>query len=260
MQMRDIDKLTFMEPAVREAQKKRSLCVCCKKSKGKGQTFCLSTRKYRRCHRICKACRTRKSITPRSLVQVKKKCKKIDEDMERMRARFQALSEKSGESRRAASEVEEEIRILQAREERRGSCASQSNGRCFDPAIVEYFSRWAQHRLCSSSLLFMEKSAEYMAVNIGQSQPLRSEEQEQKRRELGNKTGMMRGRPMGGMRVPLLALLWILLKAQMLSVGAWVEEIPARQEMEHALLTVPDHREGTEIKRTIKWVMRVPVR
>ena len=67
----------------------------------------------------------------------------------------------------------------------------------------------------------MEKSAEYMAVNIGQSQPLRSEEQEQKRREFGNKTGMMRGRPMGDMRVPLLALLWILLKAQMLSVGAW---------------------------------------
>ena len=65
---------------------------------------------------------------------------------------------------------------------------------------------------------------------------------------------------MGGMRVPLLALLWILLKAQMLSVGAWVEEIPARQEMEHALLTVPDHREGRETKRTIKWVMRVPVR
>ena len=103
--------------------------------------------------------------------------------MERMRARFHALSEKSGESRRAASEVEEEIRILQAREERRGSCASQSNGWCFDPAIVEYFSRWEQHRLCSSSPSLMEKSAEYMAVNIGQSQPLRSERQEQKRRE-----------------------------------------------------------------------------
>ena len=117
MQMRDIDKLTFMEPAVGEAQTQRSLCDCCKKSKGKGQTFCLSTRKYRRCHRICKACRTRKSITSRSLVQVKKKCRKIDEDMERMRARFHALSEKSGESRRAASGVEEEIRILQAREE-----------------------------------------------------------------------------------------------------------------------------------------------
>ena len=44
------------------------------------------------------------------------------------------------------------------------------------------------------------------------------------------------------MRVPLWALLWILLKAQMLSVGALEEEIPARHEMEHALMTVPDPR------------------
>ena len=39
----------------------------------------------------------------------------------------------------------------------------------------------------------MKKSAEYMAVNIGQSQPFRSEGQEQKRRKLGKKTRMMRG-------------------------------------------------------------------
>ena len=64
---------------------------------------------------------------------------KLDEDMEKMRARFQALSEKSGESRRAASEVEEEIRIFRAGEERRGSCASQSNGCGLDPAMVEHF-------------------------------------------------------------------------------------------------------------------------
>ena len=81
-----------------------------------------------------------------------------------------------------------------------------------------------------------------MAVNISQSQPFRSEEQEQKRRKLGKKNGMMRGWPMGGMRVPLLALLWILLKAQMLSVGGLGEQIPALQEMGHALATVPDSR------------------
>ena len=52
------------------------------------------------------------------------------------------------------------------------------------------------------------------------------------------------------MRVPRLALLM----AQMLSVVALGEEIPARQEMEHALVTVPDPRGEKETRRTIKWL------
>ena len=47
---------------------------------------------------------------------------------------------------------------------------------------------------------------------------------------------------MGGMKLPLIALLWILLKAQMMSVGALGEGIPALQEMGRALVTVPDPR------------------
>ena len=43
-----------------------------------------------------------------------------------------------------------------------------------------------------------------------------------------------------GMRVLRLALLWILLKAQMLSVEAVGKEIPAHQEKGHALVTIPD--------------------
>ena len=35
------------------------------------------------------------------------------------------------------TELEEEIRIFQAGDGRRNSYASQSNGRCFDPAVVE---------------------------------------------------------------------------------------------------------------------------
>ena len=102
-----------------ERSKKRSLCVCCSNSKGKRQTFCLSTRKYKRGHRSCKACRIRKSIT-----SSEEEMHKIDEDMADMRARFQALSEKSGESQRAASEVEEEIQILQARGKVRKLCVA----------------------------------------------------------------------------------------------------------------------------------------
>ena len=44
----------------------------------------------------------------------------------------------------------------------------------------------------------------------------------------------------GCMRVPLLALLWILLRAHM----ALEEEIPTPQEMRHAVVTVPDPRGG----------------
>ena len=39
----------------------------------------------------------------------------------------------------AEAELYEEIRILQAGDEKRNSCASQSNGGCFDPAVVQQF-------------------------------------------------------------------------------------------------------------------------
>ena len=69
---------------------------------------------------------------------VKKRCKKKhSEAIAERQARFQALSEKSGDCRRAAGEVEEEIQNQQAGEERRGSCASQSSGGCFEPTMVE---------------------------------------------------------------------------------------------------------------------------
>ena len=91
-----------------------------------------------------------------------------------------------------------------------------------------------------------------MAVNnIGKSQLLRSEEKEQKRGKLGKKNGMMRGCPMGGMKLPLMALLWNLLKAQMMSVGVLGEGIPALQEMGRALVTVPDPR-GEKYKESDK--------
>ena len=40
-------------------------------------------------------------------------------------------------NRRAEAVLDEEIRILQAGDERRNICASQSNGCSFDPAVVE---------------------------------------------------------------------------------------------------------------------------
>ena len=49
------------------------------------------------------------------------------------------LAEKSSNSRMAADDLEEEIRSLQAGEERRGSCVSQSNGCCFDSVMEQLF-------------------------------------------------------------------------------------------------------------------------
>ena len=57
---------------------------------------------------------------------------KISEEMKERQASFQALSEKAGNCRMAADDLEAEVKDLQAGEERRGSCASQSNGCCFD--------------------------------------------------------------------------------------------------------------------------------
>ena len=52
---------------------------------------------------------------------------KVSEAVEERRVRVAALSDKSGNCRMAADNLEDEIQILQG-EERRGSCASQSNG------------------------------------------------------------------------------------------------------------------------------------
>ena len=67
----------------------------------------------------------------------------LSEEMEERKAifetRIRALSEKSRGSRKAADDLEVEIQALQAGEEGRGSRASQSTARCFDPAMLEHF-------------------------------------------------------------------------------------------------------------------------
>ena len=71
---------------------------------------------------------------------VKKRCERSEKKLIKREARFLALSDKSGNCRMAADDLEEEVKDLQAGEGRRGSCASQSNGCCFDPAMVEQIS------------------------------------------------------------------------------------------------------------------------
>ena len=110
--------------------------------------------------------------------------------------------------------MEVEIQALQAGEERRGSSAWQSNGCCFDPAVLEQVFAFGAETF----------------IHFLQQQAVHSKEQEQKRKKLGKETGMMRRRRMSGMKVMRWLLLWILIGVKMRMVEA-AEEISARQEM-----------------------------
>ena len=56
---------------------------------------------------------------------------------DRRRDKLQELEQKSQRIYLAEADLDEEIRNLQAGEERRNSCASRSNGCCFDSTVVE---------------------------------------------------------------------------------------------------------------------------
>ena len=136
--MRDIDKLTFMELAVRESQKEKFTCWLQEVQRKRTDLLPEHQQIQRRSHKL-QSLQDKIKHYLKEACAIKEETQRIDEDVPKLRARFQALLEKSGESQRAASEVEEEIRILQAGEERRGLCPSQSNGCCWDPTMLEQF-------------------------------------------------------------------------------------------------------------------------
>ena len=73
-----------------------------------------------------------------SVEEIEMLSKEMEERKVMFETRSRALPEKSGDSRKAADGLEVEIQAVQAGEERRGSCASQSNGCCCDPAMVKH--------------------------------------------------------------------------------------------------------------------------
>ena len=120
--LRDIEKVTDMEPVLRDRQKESWIEEL--------QEIERKRRITRRCRispRNWRVCRTIGRSTSKTLVTVKKKCESS-----------MKMSGKSGNCRKEADILEEEIQPLQAGEQRRASCASQSNGYCFDPAMVPW--------------------------------------------------------------------------------------------------------------------------
>ena len=112
----------------------------------------------------------------------------LNNEMEEMKSRFRALSEKSGDCRKAAAELENEIQTLQAGEERRGSSASQSNGCCFAPTMLGQVFALGEARATS----FMQ-----FICRALQNSRRSGAVQEEKRKEIGKETRMIRRSKVG---------------------------------------------------------------
>ena len=99
----------------------------------------------------------KKSHNFRSLQDKKKQCQKnagtcaeemecVRQDIEEREARFQELERKIKKLTRAEEDLDEVIRVVQAGEDRRGSCASQSNG-CGTVVVEQLFTLGAAQAL-----------------------------------------------------------------------------------------------------------------
>ena len=139
--------------------------------------------------------------------------------------RFRALTEKSGDSRKAAAELEVEI---QAGEERRSSSASQSNGCCIDPAVWEQVFAFGETR---AEIFINVLQQEFYGLCSASGCPEQGAGAEEKQTREG--CGMTRKRRMSGMRKMRWILTWILIGVEMRMVESAEEEISAsaRQEM-----------------------------
>ena len=160
------------------------VCVCacpCHRRRRRSRSQKLQSLQDKQRNHLKNACECEEEMKVRS--------REMEERKAIFETRVRALSEKSGDSRKAADDLEVEVQALQAGEDKEAAVRHSP----VDAALIQpcwsIFSRSEQHRLCSSSILITEKSAEHMAGNIRQSQPLRSGAQWQKRTKLGKRLG-----------------------------------------------------------------------
>ena len=143
-----------------------------------------------------------------------------------------------------ADGLEDEIKILQAGEERGGSCASQSNGCCFDPAMVDQIfacgAVHAEHYIQAMQEEFIRRFKAPAALE----QVAGGEE----RREWKEWEEDAKERRVGVTKALRWVLLWILLGTRMQMVKTTEEEISTRQETDCVLEKVPVPRAGDEIR------------
>ena len=102
----------------------------CKILSKDGMISCWNITRCRRGHKSCRAYKTKRDSAGRILGEWAGGSERVRNEIEEKHAKLQ------NKTSLAELELDEEIRNLQAGGERRGSCAAQSNGCCFDPAAV----------------------------------------------------------------------------------------------------------------------------
>ena len=164
--------------------------------------------------------------------------RKVREKINERDLRFLELAERSNNNRMAAEGLEEEIRGLQAGEERRGSCALQSKTCGLDAVVEQLFTLGATHARQQIQALQEDSSGD------SRSQPLLCTWQEEKIEEKRWKRSKrkeqpvakwVRQRQVGVMKAFWLFLFLILLGTTMQTVRAVEQEISSRHEMDRIL-------------------------
>ena len=136
-QLRDIEKSASMDPVFRDGQKETGKEELEEIARTRTELLPEHQTMQKRSQKL-QSLRDKQRNHLKNDRDCEEEMQMLNKEMEERKAlyetRFRALSEKSGDSRKAAAELENEIQTLQAGEERRGSSASQSNGCCFAPA------------------------------------------------------------------------------------------------------------------------------
>ena len=131
-QLRDIEKLADMEQVLRDRHKEGWKEELQEIERRNTELLPAHHKMQKRCQKL-QSLQDKKKKYLKDAGGCEEGMRMLHEENEERQARFQArcqtLSEKSGNFRKEADILEEEIQALQA-EERRGSCASQSNGCC----------------------------------------------------------------------------------------------------------------------------------
>ena len=111
----------------------------CKISSKDGTIFCQSIKRSRRDHRSCRVHRTDTSSARRSWASGLKTMSTLGMSSKNCMQRWKRMTKQIQTESVTEAELDEEVGGLQARDERRGSSASQSNGCCIDAAFLQHF-------------------------------------------------------------------------------------------------------------------------
>ena len=142
-QIREIEKFTNVDPLFQEDTGKSGRKNCMRLSRN-GRISCRSIRKMQEMSQKLQSLQDKKNRCLKDAGTGDEEMEKISDEITEREAHFQELAQKSRNFRMAADDLEAEIRVLQAGEERRGRCASQSKG-CFDSVMEHLFTFGAAH-------------------------------------------------------------------------------------------------------------------